>query len=609
MDIVITGLQAFDSDIGSNCINLAIEFAKQHRVLYVNYPLDRLTAYRERHNPKIEKRKKMLRGELENLIKIQDNLWSFYPRTLLESISQLPYNAIFDFLNKINNKRFAKQISWAVNKLGFKDYVIFNDSDMFRSFYLKEYLKPSLYIYYSRDNMIAVDWWKTQGIRIEAALIRKSDLAVANSVYLAGYLKKFNPHAYYVGQGCDVSAFDLKLIKTVPDDIQRINHPIIGYIGALFTLRLDMEIIAYLAKQRPDWSIVLVGPEDEAFKASKLHRLKNVHFLGSKTPDELPMYLATFDVAINPQILNEVTIGNYPRKIDEYLSMGKPVVATRTEAMKVFETFTYLANSKEEYLSLVERALKENTPELAKAREEFARSHTWEANVNEIYKAIELVKKDQPTPKIQKSTSWLSRVKSNPRIKKFMLWSLIPNNQARPRLWVKFFINPFIHKRGKRSTIRRRTRIDVFPWNDFTLGNDSTIEDFSTVNNGVGSVIIGDRTRIGMSNVIIGPVTIGNDIMFAQNIVLSGLNHGYEDINTPPSKQKSTFSNIVVEDQVWIGANAVVVAGVTIGKHAVIAAGSIVTKNVPPYSVVGGNPAKLLKQYSSETKTWERMKQ
>lgn len=609
MDIVITGLQAFDSDIGSNCINLAIEFAKQHRVLYVNYPLDRLTAYRERHNPKIEKRKKMLRGELENLIKIQDNLWSFYPRTLLESISQLPYNAIFDFLNKINNKRFAKQISWAVNKLGFKDYVIFNDSDMFRSFYLKEYLKPSLYIYYSRDNMIAVDWWKTQGIRIEAALIRKSDLAVANSVYLAGYLKKFNPHAYYVGQGCDVSAFDLKLIKTVPDDIQRINHPIIGYIGALFTLRLDMEIIAYLAKQRPDWSIVLVGPEDEAFKASELHRLKNVHFLGSKTPDELPMYLATFDVAINPQILNEVTIGNYPRKIDEYLSMGKPVVATRTEAMKVFETFTYLANSKEEYLSLVERALKENTPELAKAREEFARSHTWEANVNEIYKAIELVKKDQPTPKIQKSTSWLSRVKSNPRIKKFMLWSLIPNNQARPRLWVKFFINPFIHKRGKRSTIRRRTRIDVFPWNDFTLGNDSTIEAFSTVNNGVGSVIIGDRTRIGMSNVIIGPVTIGNDIMFAQNIVLSGLNHGYEDINTPPSKQKSTFSNIVVEDQVWIGANAVVVAGVTIGKHAVIAAGSIVTKNVPPYSVVGGNPAKLLKQYSSETKTWERMKQ
>ncbi|MEI7499390.1 MAG: glycosyltransferase [Bacteroidota bacterium] len=606
MDIVITGLQAFDSDIGSNCINLALEFAKHNRVLYVNYPMDRLTAYRERNDPKLHKRKKMLKGELENLIKIQDNLWSFYPRTMLESISQIPYNSLFDFFNKINNKRFAKQISWAIEKLGFKNFIIFNDSDMFRSFYLKEYLRPDMYIYYSRDNMIAVDWWKTQGIRIEAELIRKSDLAVANSVYLAKYLKKFNPQSYYVGQGCDVSAFDMNLIESVPEDIQKIKKPVIGYIGALFTLRLDIEIITHLAKQRPEWSIVLVGPEDDNFKNSELHQLSNVHFLGSKKPSELPLYLSTFDVAINPQILNEVTIGNYPRKIDEYLSMGKPVVATRTEAMQVFEDFTYLANTKEEYLSLVERAMKENTPELAKSREKFARGHTWEANANEIYSAMELVKSSSPQPKEQNSGSLLSKLKSNPRIKKFLLWMLIPNNQARPRLWVKLFINPIKHKKGKHSTIRRRTRMDVFPFNDFRIGNDSTIEDFSTINNGVGHVIIGDRTRIGMSNVIIGPVTIGNDIMFAQNIVLSGLNHGYEDIDIPPSKQKTTMAEIVVEDEVWIGANAVIVAGVRIGKHSVIAAGSIVTKSVPPYSIVGGNPAKLLKQYNAETKAWER---
>jgi acetyltransferase-like isoleucine patch superfamily enzyme len=607
MDIVITGLQAFDSDIGCNCINLALEFAKHHRVLYVNYPIDRSTAFRQRKNPKIQKRIKMRNGELENFVKIEDNLWSFYPNVILESISQLPNNTLFDFLNKINNKRFAKEISWAINKLGFKDFIIFNDSDMFRSFYLKEYLKPLLYIYYSRDNMIAVDWWKTQGIRIEAALIRKADIAVANSVYLANYLKKFNPHSYYVGQGCDVSAFDMRLVKSIPEDIRNIKKPIIGYIGVLYTLRLNIEIIKYLAKQRPDWAIVLIGPEDEGFKTSELHDLSNVHFLGSKKPDELPDYLSYCDVAINPQILNEVTIGNYPRKIDEYLSMGKPVVATRTEAMQVFEEFTYLAETKEEYLMLVDLALKENTPELAKAREVFARSHTWEANVNEIYKAIELVKRSPYLPKEPAKPSFISRLKSRPRIKKLMLFLLVPKNQARPRLWVKLFVNPLKHKKGKHSTIRWRTRIDVFPWNKFILGNDSTIEDYSTINNGVGAVIIGDRTRIGMSNVIIGPVTIGNDIMFAQNIVLSGLNHGYEDIDIPPTKQKTTMAEIVVEDEVWIGANAVVVAGVRIGKHSVIAAGSVVTKNVPPYSIVGGNPAKLLKQYNQETKTWERI--
>lgn len=388
MDIVVTGLQAFDSAIGSNCINLALEFAKKHRVLYVNYPIDRLTLYRERKDPRIVKRRKILKGELEDLVRIQDNLWNLFPRTILESISQISNNTLFDFLNRVNNKRFARQIDKAIRKLGFRDFIIFNDSDMFRSFYLKELLKPKMYIYYSRDNLIAVEWWKRQGIRIEAKLIQKADLAVANSVYLADYLRKFNPRSYYVGQGCDVTAFDMKLIKEAPDDIKEIRKPIIGYIGALFTLRLDIGIISFLAEQRPDWSIVLIGPEDDGFKASPLHGMPNVHFLGSKNPDELPAYLAGFDVAINPQILNEVTIGNYPRKIDEYLAMGKPVVATRTEAMVVFENHTYLATSREEYLELTETALREDSPEQAARREEFARSHTWEANVNEIYKAM-----------------------------------------------------------------------------------------------------------------------------------------------------------------------------------------------------------------------------
>ena len=200
------------------------------------------------------------------------------------------------------------------------------------------------------------------------------------------------------------------------------------------------------------------------------------------------------------------------------------------------------------------------------------------------------------------------KIKSNEKLKKLALWMLMPRNQARPRLWVKWFVNPLKHKKGRGSLVRRRTRMDVMPFNRFELGKDSTIEDFATVNNGVGDVLIGDRTRIGISNVLIGPVTIGNDVMFAQNVVLSGLNHGYEDVNLPPSLQKVETKPIVVEDEVWIGANAVVTAGVTIGKHAIVAAGCVVVKDVPPYSIVGGNPGRLLKQYNHETKTWERVK-
>ncbi|MBX9852179.1 MAG: acyltransferase, partial [Cytophagaceae bacterium] len=167
----------------------------------------------------------------------------------------------------------------------------------------------------------------------------------------------------------------------------------------------------------------------------------------------------------------------------------------------------------------------------------------------------------------------IDTIKSDPRLKAFVHYLLIPKNQARPRWWVKNLLNPFIHNRGKDSLIRSRTRMDILPFNKFSLGDNSTIEDFSTINNGMGDVIIGNNVRVGMSNVVIGPVTIGNFVIIAQNVVMSGLNHSYQDVTTPTCLQKCTTSPIIVEDEAWIGANAVITAGVKIGKHAVVAGG------------------------------------
>ncbi|WP_316836938.1 acyltransferase [Pedobacter nutrimenti] len=200
------------------------------------------------------------------------------------------------------------------------------------------------------------------------------------------------------------------------------------------------------------------------------------------------------------------------------------------------------------------------------------------------------------------------KIKSNPKLKKIAHWLLIPNNDHRPRLWVRLFINPFKHKKGPGSIIRCSSRMDVFPFNDFRLGAKSTIEDFATINNGVGDVLIGEGSMIGIGSVVIGPVDIGNNVMLAQNIVVSGLNHGYEDVTLPPSLQKEIRKQIIISDNVWIGANSVITAGITIGRHSVIGAGSVVTKNIPDYCVAVGNPAKIIKRYSAETGTWESVK-
>jgi acetyltransferase-like isoleucine patch superfamily enzyme len=203
--------------------------------------------------------------------------------------------------------------------------------------------------------------------------------------------------------------------------------------------------------------------------------------------------------------------------------------------------------------------------------------------------------------------SLLQIVKSKPGLKKFTHWLIIPSRQARPRLWVRLFVNPFVHKKGSGAIIRSNTRMDLFPFNKFSIGSNSIIEDFATMNNGVGDIFIGDNTGIGLNNVIIGPVKIGDYVMLAQNIVISGLNHGNQDISLPPRLQKVVTKQITIEDNVWIGANSVVTAGVTIGKHAVIGAGSVITKDIPQYSVAAGNPAKVIKKYNFNNNTWERV--
>ncbi len=393
-DIIVVGQQPWDVEIGSNCKNIALEFSKHNRVLYVNSPLDRISKIKHNNDPKVKKRIAIINKKEDSIVPIQKNLWNYYPDELIESINWIRNDAIYNFLNKVNNKRFARSIAKAIKQLGFTNVILFNDNDIFRCFYLKELLQPAISIYYSRDYLLYVDYWKLHGEKLEPELIRKSDVCVANSTYLANYCNQYNPNSFYVGQGCDLEVFTNKQDLPVPADVLNLKNPVIGYVGALQSIRLNLDLLAYIARQKSEWSIVLVGPEDEQFKVSELHQINNIHFLGSKDPDSLPAYINSFDVCLNPQIVNQVTIGNYPRKIDEYLAMGKPVVATRTEAMSVFEQHTYLGETKEDYVTLIEKALAEDSPEKRQDRIAFAATHTWENNVKEIYKAIKEVEKE-----------------------------------------------------------------------------------------------------------------------------------------------------------------------------------------------------------------------
>lgn len=109
-------------------------------------------------------------------------------------------------------------------------------------------------------------------------------------------------------------------------------------------------------------------------------------------------------------------------------------------------------------------------------------------------------------------------------------------------------------------------------------------------------ITIGDHCHFAPYGVLYGPLTIGNHVAVAAHVVFASVGHGYDRIDIPMVQQKTQKKEIVIEDDVWIGANAVIIGGVTIGAHSIVGAGAVVTHDVEPYSVVGGTPAKLIRK-------------
>lgn len=390
-DFIITSLQTWDIEIGSTIKNTALEISKQNRVLYINTPMDISIRLRgNRQSPSYIRRMAVIKGETSPLRQINANMWVLDCPFMLFSANFLPA-PLFNIVNRKNNARIARWIVEQAAALDFKNYIHLIDTDIYRSRYLKEYIHPSVSIYYRRDYVIGEAYWRRHGTRLEPELAASADLVLANSTRFAAELQAYNPHTYPIETGVNLKLYNPAKKYETPGDMQDIPRPIIGYMGTINSTRLDGDLLYQIISQRPDYSFVFTGPEDDIFRRNRIHSLKNAYFTGQKKVDELPAYIAAYDVCINPQMVNEITDGNYPLKIDEYLAMGKPTVATSTHTMRhIFANHTHLATTPEEWLSAIDRAVTEaDDEELAKQRIAFAETHSWGHSVKKIYDIID----------------------------------------------------------------------------------------------------------------------------------------------------------------------------------------------------------------------------
>ena len=187
------------------------------------------------------------------------------------------------------------------------------------------------------------------------------------------------------------------------------------------------------------------------------------------------------------------------------------------------------------------------------------------------------------------------QLKGSPRLKRWVDYCIMNQRDARPRWFVRL-VAPLYQHRGIGSKIYPSVRMDTPPYRRFWLGKRSVVESYCCINNAVGDVTIGDHSRIGLHSTIIGPVCIGSHVHLAQGITVTALNHNFADPTQRIDQQGVSTQPVVIGDDVWIGANSVILPGVTIGHHCVVAAGAVVTKDVPDNTLVGGVPAKLIKQ-------------
>ncbi len=190
-----------------------------------------------------------------------------------------------------------------------------------------DHLRASLVVYDCMDELSAFMGAPPEMIERERALLERADLVFTGGVSLYEAKRHLHPHVHAFPSSVDVAHFaQARTALPEPEDQAGIARPRLGFYGVIDE-RLDIELLDAVAALRPDWQLVMVGPVVKIDPAA-LPKRPNVHYLGPKLYDELPLYLAGWDVALLPFALNEATRFISPTKTPEYLAAGRPVVST-----------------------------------------------------------------------------------------------------------------------------------------------------------------------------------------------------------------------------------------------------------------------------------------
>jgi len=378
-DIVCVGFADWDTELWTNQHHLMSRLARENRVLFVESLGLRRPQLAGRDLARIARR---LRRGLQAPREI-DGLHVLSPLVVPLHRSRL--------VRALNARLLPWLVRRAVRRLGLRAPILW--AYVPQAEVLIKAIGPSLIVYHCVDDIAAHELIDTASFRAaEERFARRADLVLASAPSLARRLRKISDNVIDAPNVADTERFARALEPgTLDPAMAALPAPRIVFTGAIAAAKLDLAMLAQMARLRPSWSFALVGPVgtgDPHTDVSALAGEPNVHLLGLRSYAELPDVLRAADVGLIPYARNELTNSIFPMKVYEYLAAGLPALATPLPALAdVAEVRT--APDAEGLIGLIEQELAEDSPERRAERSRKARAHSWDRRLEEIAAAID----------------------------------------------------------------------------------------------------------------------------------------------------------------------------------------------------------------------------
>ena len=264
------------------------------------------------------------------------------------------------------------------------------------------HLKPEFTVYDCMDDLSAFKFAPPELTRLEKELFNKSDIVFTGGHSIYESKKNAHHNIYPFPSSIDKSHFGkARRIRKDPEDQKHIPHPRFGFFGVIDE-RFDIELIDTVAKAKPEWQFVLLGPVVKIDPAS-LPNHPNIHYLGGKKYDELPNYLAGWDIAMIPFAINESTRFISPTKTPEYLAAGKPVISSPIrDVVSPYgnNNLVHIAFNSDEFIAAAASELKKKRKSAwIKKVDEFLEGTSWDRTWSQMVRNIEATIQQNSTVK------------------------------------------------------------------------------------------------------------------------------------------------------------------------------------------------------------------